>query len=78
MGGGRLVLDSLGGGVGAVVEEDATAGEPVGRPVVDAAFVVGGGAQDIGTFSEVIEGLGGFMGEVSEAVVRCERWYLIC
>ncbi len=42
-----VVLDSFFVGVGAVVEEDAAAGDPVRGPVVDGTFLVGGWADDV-------------------------------
>ena len=64
----RVVNDALRGGVGAIVEEDGTAGEAVGRPVVDAAFMVGIRAQNVRGFGSVVEGFGWEVGHVPEAV----------
>jgi hypothetical protein len=46
----------VGFGVGAVVEEDAAAGDAVLGPVVDAAFVVGGWAGYVAAFG--LDGVG--------------------
>lgn len=45
-----VVVDAVGFGVAPVVEEDAAAGNAVLGPVVDAAFVVGGRADNVGSF----------------------------
>jgi hypothetical protein len=58
------VGDVLGLGVGIVVEEEGAAGEAVVGPVVDAVFVVGGRAVDIGAADAVVKGVGGNMGEL--------------
>lgn len=51
----RVVLDPVGVGVRAVVEQDAAAGEAVRAPVVDATFVVGRLADNVGRVSVVVE-----------------------
>jgi hypothetical protein len=56
--------DVVGLGVGIVVEEEGSAGEAMVGPVVDAIFVVGGRAVDIGAADAVVEGVGGDMGEL--------------
>lgn len=48
-----VVGDGVGVGVVFVVEEDSAAGYAVGGPVVDAAAVCGGGADDVGGFGLV-------------------------
>lgn len=48
----------VGFGVGAVVEEDAAGGDAVVGPVVDAAFVVGGWAGYVCSFSLDGKGFG--------------------
>ena len=67
---GGVVGDGLAGGVGAVVEEDAAAGEAVAGPVVDAAFVVVGDAfaVEVGGPAAVVEGFCGDVCHVSESV----------
>lgn len=45
-----VVDDAVGFGVAPVVEEDAAAGDSVLSPVVDAAFLVGGGAGNVVAF----------------------------
>lgn len=50
MGRGDVVRFAVGFGVAAVVEEDGAAGETVETPVVDAAFVVGVGTDDVFVF----------------------------
>ena len=59
-----VVADAVGEGVAAVVEEEAPSGDAVGGPVVDAAFVVGGGAGDVGAVRVVVEGLPADVGEL--------------
>ena len=68
--GGGVVGDGLGSGVAAVVEEDGAAGEAVAGPVVDAAFVVvhDAFAVEVGGVAVVVEGLGGDVSHVSEAI----------
>lgn len=65
---GRVVYDALRCGVGAVVEEDATAGEAMDRPVVDAAFVVGVRTENVRTFGPIVEGLRWNVCEMPETV----------
>jgi hypothetical protein len=65
---GRVVDDALCGGVGAVVEQDTAAAKPVGRPMVDAAFLIGVGAFNIGRFGAIIERLGWYVGYVTETI----------
>ncbi len=52
------VSDVLGLGVGVVVEKKGAAGYAVVRPVMDAVFVVGAGADDVGGADTVVEGIG--------------------
>lgn len=54
----RVVLDALAVRVAAVVEQDAAAGDAMLSPVVDGAFGVGGGADDVGAVGVVVEGAG--------------------
>lgn len=68
---GRVVDDTLRGGVGAVVEEHTTAGEAMGGPVVDTAFVVCIGTDDIRAFGPVVKGLSRYVGEVPETIPLC-------
>ena len=64
VGGIAGVFYVLGLSVAVVVEEEGTAGESVLRPVVDAVFVVGGWADDVGSVDIVVEGMGSGMGEL--------------
>ncbi len=64
MRGVAAVGDVLGLGVGPVVEEEGAAGEAVVGPVVDAVFVVGGGAVDVGAADAIVEGVGWHVGEL--------------
>ena len=59
-----VVGDVVGVGVAAVVEQDAAAGDPVLGPVVDGAFLVGVGAEDVGGLGVVVESAGGDVGEL--------------
>jgi hypothetical protein len=65
---GRVVDDALCGSVGAVVEQDTAAAKPVARPMVDATFLIGVGAFNVGRFGAIVECLGGYMGYVAEAI----------
>lgn len=59
-----VVYDAVSVGEGAVVEEDTTARDAVGGPVVDGAFVVGFGVCDVFGVGVVVEGVGGDVGEL--------------
>ena len=59
-----VVGDVVGVGVAAVVEEDAPSCDPVLRPVVDGAFLVGIRAHDVGGMGGVVECAGGDVGEL--------------
>ena len=50
--------------VGAVIEEDAAACDAVVRPVMDGAFVIRFGTDDVVTMGVVVEGLGGHPGKL--------------
>lgn len=54
--------------VPSVIKEDAAASNAVLRPMMDRAFVVGGGANDVASFSTVVERSGRDVSEVAEAV----------
>ena len=54
--------------VGFVVKENAASGDAVVGPVVNGAFVVGSGTDNVGAVGVVIEGVGGDPGEMSESV----------
>ena len=51
-----------------VVEKDAAACDAVVRPVVDGAFVVCTGSDDVGAVGIVVEGVCWYPGEMSESV----------
>ncbi len=57
-----VILDALFVGIGAVIEQDAAAGNAVVGPVVDGAFVVCFGTSDIFAVGVVIEGGRGHVG----------------
>ena len=59
-----VVGDAVSKGVATVVEEEAAACDTVRGPVMDAAFVVGGGADDVGAVGVVVEGVRGDVGEL--------------
>ena len=65
---GRVVDNALCGSVGAVVEQDTAAAEPVGRPMVDAAFLIGVGAFNVGRFGAIVERLGWYVGHMAETI----------
>jgi hypothetical protein len=65
---GRVVDDALCGGVGAVVKQDTAAAKPVGRPMVNATFLVGVGAFNVGRFGAIVERLGWYVGYVAETI----------
>jgi len=60
-----IVLDSLLVGISAVIEQNTSSGNAVFGPVVDGAFVVGFGAEDVFAMGVVVEGTGGNMGELN-------------
>lgn len=59
-----IVSYALTAGVGAIVEEDSPAGDTVLRPMMDGAFIVGGGADNVGAFGAVVEVACGYVGEL--------------
>ena len=65
---GRVVDNALCGSVGAVVEQDTAAAKPVSRPMVDAAFLIGVGAFNVGRFGAIVERLGWYVGYVAETI----------
>ena len=67
-----VVLDAFSVRVGAVVEEDAAAGDAVLGPVVDGAFVVRFRSEDVGAVRVVVEGAGCEVGELGAVSVVLE------
>lgn len=64
----RVERDSFSVRIALPVEQDAPASDAMVAPVVLRAFEVGCGADDVGGLGAVVEGLGGHVGEVPEAV----------
>ena len=60
----RVQRDALFLRVGAVIEEDAATCDAVVRPMMDRAFVVRVGTDDVVTVGVVVEGLGGYPGKL--------------
>jgi hypothetical protein len=58
------IVDLVRLSIGPVVEEEGAASEAVVGPVMDAVFVVGTGAVDIGAADAVVEGVGWDVGEL--------------
>ena len=60
----RVERDALLICVGAVIEEDAAACDAVVRPVMDRAFEIRVGTDNVFTMGVVVEGLGGYPGKL--------------
>lgn len=71
-----IVLDPLLVGISAVIEQNTSSGDAVFGPVVDGAFVVGFGAENVFAVGVVIEGSGGDMSELDrlDHLSMAETW----